>query len=103
MAIERIRHDQDELEKQASHLIAHGGYILDEVQAAHQFKKRITEDDLVAYVKDYLDKFCQGFEFHQFSVDEFYFDIRLPAETAATFDDFIAKQRLHGPDTFSNR
>ena len=96
MAIERIRHDQDELEKQASHLIAHGGYILDEVQAAHQFKKRITEEDLVAYVKDYLDKFCQGFEFHQLSADEFHFDVRLPAETAATLDDFIAKQRLHG-------
>lgn len=96
MAIERIKHDRDELEKQASHLIAHGGYILDEVQAAHQFKKRITEEDLVAYVKDYLDKFCQGFEFHQLSADEFHFDVRLPAETAATLDDFIAKQRLHG-------
>ncbi len=70
MAVERIRHDQDELEKQASHLIAHGGYILDEVQAAHQFKKRITAEDLIAYVKDYLDKFCQGFEFKQLSADE---------------------------------
>ena len=28
MAVERIRHDQEQLEQQASHLIAHGGYIL---------------------------------------------------------------------------
>jgi hypothetical protein len=96
MAIERIRHDQDELEQQASHLIAHGGYILDEVQAAHQFKKRITEQDLIAYVKDYLDKFCQGFEFHQHSSDEQRFDIRLPALTAATLDEFIRKNKLYG-------
>lgn len=96
MAIERIRHDQEELEKQASHLIAHGGYILDEVQAAHQFKKRITDQDLVAYVKDYFDKYCQGFEFHQFSTDEQRFDIRLPAITAASLDAFIRKNKLYG-------
>lgn len=96
MAIERIRHDQDELEKQASHLIAHGGYILDEVQAAHQFKKRITEEDLIAYVKDYLDKFCQGFEFKQLSTDEHRFDLRLPANVAASLGEFIIKHKLHG-------
>jgi superfamily II DNA or RNA helicase len=96
IAIERIRHDHDELEKQASHLIAHGGYILDEVQAAHQFKKRITDLDLVAYVKDYFEKYCQGFEFHQFSTDELRFQIRLSAVTAASLDDFIKKNKLYG-------
>lgn len=96
MAIERIRLDQDELEKQASHLIAHGGHILEEVQAAHQFKKRITEEDLVAYVKDYLDKYAQGFEFHQLHSDDYRFDIRLPASQAAMLDDFIRKNRLYG-------
>lgn len=96
MAIERIRHDQEELEKQASHLIAHGGYILDEVQAAHQFKKRITEEDLVAYVKDYLEKFCQGFDFNQISVNEQCFNLRLPAKVAASLGEFIKKHKLHG-------
>jgi len=96
MAIERIRQDQDELEKQASHLIAHGGYILDEVQAAYQFKKRITEDDLVAYVKDYLDRFCQGFDFHQLKHDELIFDLRLPASTSAALDEFVRRNRLSG-------
>ena len=42
-AIESIKQTQDELEKQASNLIAHGGFILEAVQAAHDFKKRITE------------------------------------------------------------
>ncbi len=96
MAVEKIRQDQDELEQQASHLIAHGGYILDEVQAAHQFKKRITEQDLVAYVKDYLEKYCQGYEFTQLASDELRFDIRLPATAAAALDDFIKKKKLYG-------
>ena len=96
MAVERIRHDQEQLEQQASHLIAHGGYILDQVQAAHQFKKRITEQDLVAYVKDYLDKHCQGFEFRQYSEDEYLFDIRLPASSAADLAEFIKKNKLSG-------
>ena len=96
MALERIRHDQDELEKQASHLIAHSGYILEQVQAAHQFKKRITEEDLVVYVKDYLEKYCQGFEFKRLSPNEYRFDIKLPPDVAAKLADFIAANKLYG-------
>lgn len=96
LAIERIRHDQEELEKQASHLIAHGGYILDEVNAAHQFKKRITEEDLMAYTKDYLEKYCQGYEFTQLKEGELRFDIRLSSATAIKLDDFIKKRKLFG-------
>lgn len=96
IAIERLKSEKEMLESQASHLIAHGGYILEEVQAAHQFKKRITEDDLISYVKDYLDKFCQGFEFLQKQNSEVDFDIRLPAKTAAEFADYIDKFKLHG-------
>lgn len=96
MAVERIRQDQDELEQNASHLIAHGGYILDEVNAAHQFKKRITEYDLVAYTKDYLDKYCQGFEFIQLSNDELRFDIRLPTSVAPKLSEFINSKKLYG-------
>src|SRR5690606_10900297 len=58
MAVEQVRQKQDELEQQASHMIAHGGYILEQVQAAHDFKKRITSEDLVIYVQDYLNKYC---------------------------------------------
>ncbi len=96
LAIERIRQDQDELERQVSHLIAHGGYILEQVQAAHEFKKRITEQDLVVYVKDYLEKYCQGHHFIQVTSNELIFDIRLPSKTAAALDDFIRRKKLYG-------
>ena len=96
IAVERIKIEQDELEAQASHLIAHGGYILDEVHAAHQFKKRITEQDLIAYVSDYLKKYTQGYDFTQIADDDFQFDIRLSSRTAAVLYEFIKKKRLFG-------
>jgi superfamily II DNA or RNA helicase len=96
MAIERMKVEQDELEKQASNLIAHGGYILDEVQAAHQFKKRITETDLISYVKDYFEKYSKGYEFHQLDPEGHQFEIRLSPELAAQLDEYIRKNKLFG-------
>ena len=96
IAIENIRQQQEELESNAAHLIAHGGYILEKVKAAHEFKRRITDLDLKIYVQDYLDRFCHGHIFKEHENDKMLFDIRLPAESAATLDDFIKKNKLPG-------
>lgn len=102
MAIENNRIYQEELEEQASHLFAHGGYILERVKAAHEFKRRITDQDLMFYVKDYLDSSCQG---HQFTTeadrDPMEVKIQLPPNTAAHFEEFIGKRRLHGQSRLS--
>ena len=63
VAIGNIRKQQEELEQKAHHLIAHGGYILERVKEAHEFSHRITERDIKLYVKDYLDRYCEGFSF----------------------------------------
>lgn len=96
LALERIRADQEDLENQASHLIAHSGYIMEQVHAAHEFRKRITEGDLLAYVKDYLDRFAQGHQFKQIKKDELIFAIKLPPALAASLDDFIRRKKLFG-------
>lgn len=97
MAIENNRRYQEELEEQAFHLFAHGGYILEQVKAAHEFKRQITDQDLMLYVRDYLDSFCQG---HQFITeadrDPMKVKIQLPPSTAAQFARFIGKRRLRG-------
>ena len=102
MAIENNRRYQEELEEQASHLFAHGGHILERVKAAHEFKRRITDQDLMLYVKDYLDSSCQG---HQFITetgrDPMKAKIQLPLSTAAQFAEFIDKHRLHGQSRLS--
>ena len=96
IAIENIRQNENQLENEASHLIAHGGYILEQVQAAHDFKKRITDDDLLIYVKDFLEKHCQGYRFQQLEAEQYLFQIQLPAQTAATFAEFINDHKLNG-------
>ena len=96
LAIERIRQDEDDLEKKASHLIAHGGYILEQVEAAHQFRRRIMAGDLVVYVRDYLNRYGQGYELRQENPDELLFDMRLPASVANAFGSYIKERRLFG-------
>ena len=96
LAIEHNRRNQDELERQAAHLIAYGGYILQQVQAAHELNRRITEIDLLIYVRDYLNKYCQGHEFLQSSSDNLLFDIKLPAKTAAKLEEFINRHNIRG-------
>lgn len=102
MAIENNRKHQEELEDQASHLFAHGGYILERVKVAHEFKRRITDQDLMLYVKDYLDSFCQG---HQFITeagrDPIKVKIQLPSSTAAQFAEFVDKHHLRSQSRLS--
>ncbi len=94
LAIEKIRHDSNELENQASSLIAHGGYILEQVQAAHDFKKSISEQDIYVYVKDYLDQFCQGHVLNQAPSNDMLFEIRLPPQLTVELGEFIRKHKL---------
>ncbi len=95
-AVEVVRQQQEQLEADAAHLIAHGGYILERVKAAHELKRRITDEDLKLYVRDYLHRYCSGFEFLEADRDPMAVTIRLPADTAAQLDEFIRKNRLHG-------
>ena len=96
IAAETVRQQQDELEANAGHLIAHGGYILERVRAAHEFRRRITEFDLKAFVKDYLDRYVTGFEFLEDDTDPLLASIRLPAEFATRLYSYMRGAHLQG-------
>ena len=96
IAAEAVKQQQDELEANAGHLIAHGGYILERVRAAHEFTRRITELDLKAFVKDYLDRFVTGFEFLEDDNDPLSVSIRLPAEFATRLYGYMRSAHLYG-------
>ncbi|WP_423907117.1 SNF2-related protein [Candidatus Spongiihabitans sp.] len=96
IAIENTRQAEERLEKDASNLIAHGEYILERVRTAHDLKKSITEEDLIVYVKDYLNQQASGHEFHQPKSGKHVFDIKLPAATAAELREYIKIKNLHG-------
>ena len=96
LAVENVRRQQDELEEKAAHLIAYSDYIIDRVKAAHEFKRRITEQDVKSYVKDYLDHNVKGFVFKEHHNDPMAVDIQLPPSIASKFDTFMRQARLHG-------
>lgn len=96
IAAENVRQQQDELEANAGHLIAHAGYILESVRAAHEFKRRITERDLKSFVKDYLDRYVTGFKFLEDDKDPFTVSIQLPFDLATRLDDYMRMTRLQG-------
>ena len=95
IAIEMNRSQEEQLERDAGNLLAHSDYILNKIKTAHNLKKRITEEDLIVYVKDYLDK-QPGHEFHQPDGKKHHFNIKLPAKVAAEFEEYNKEKNLRG-------
>lgn len=96
MAIAHNQQLSEQLEEQATALIAHGGYILEQVQAAKDFSRRITGQDLVAFIRDHLTTFYPGSEMRQVDSEGRRFELRLAPTAAAGLADFIRRKRLKG-------
>ena len=90
IAIEFIKKQQDELERNASHLIAHGGEIIQRIQAAHDFGGRISDTDLKVYVEDYLSRYATGYEFKEDSDDPLNVTIKLSNRLVNQLTNFIS-------------
>lgn len=100
-ALENVRKRQEELEKNASQMMAHGGLVLDRIAAAQELSRRVTEADLIIYVRDFLARHAPGHQFLQLeSANEF--SIQLPATTAADLDDFCRRNGIVGQTTLGN-
>ncbi|MDA8001952.1 MAG: hypothetical protein MPL62_11775, partial [Alphaproteobacteria bacterium] len=93
-AIENRRQTEEMLEKEAANLLAHGGYILERVKNAQKLKKKITEGDLIVYVRDYLDKYAPGHTFHQPGKDKHRVNIKLPPDAAAALEHYAGEKKL---------
>jgi uncharacterized protein YeaO (DUF488 family) len=57
LALQNNKLNHDELEKDAAGLIAHGDYILNKVQAAHEFNRWLTPSDLQSYLIGFFAEF----------------------------------------------
>ena len=96
IALENRRLHEEQLEAEASSLIAHGGYILDQVQAAYDFNRRITDLDLKLYTFNYLNQYVQGYKIEPTdSVEELY-KLSLTPEVMSELNNYINTNKLHG-------
>ena len=96
LAIENLRRQQEELERSASQMIAHGGMLLDKINAAQELARRITETDLLVYVRDFLNHGAPGHRFEQHPDDTMRVDIQLPPNVASAFDLFMQRKGMLG-------
>ncbi len=102
LALENLKQVQDRLQENASQIISHGGLLLEKIEAAENLSKRVTEKDLIVYVRDFLINHAQGHIFEDVINPENTFNIRLPARTAAELDDYLRKKQLLGQTGLSS-
>jgi len=101
-ALENLRIHREELERNAAHLMAHGQRVMERIEAARELARRVTENDLYIYVKDYLNKYWPGHRFAQEGDDPLVVNIQLPGELAAKLDDFLRAEGLLGRTLLSS-
>ncbi len=89
-ALENVRLRQEELEKNAAQMIAHGGLVLDRIAAAKELSRRVTESDLVVYVRDFLSRHAPGHQFVQLDEPNC-FTVQLPVGIAAELEEFCRR------------
>lgn len=99
--LENIKQKQEELAQNAAQMIAHGGLILEKIDAANEISKRVTEQDLIIYVQDFLTRYAQGHHFSEDPIVPGTYAIQLPAKTAALFDEFIRANGMIGQTQLS--
>lgn len=96
MAIANRKFQEERLEEQASHLIAHGDYIQNKVKAAQELKRFITADDLYHYFKEFFEQDYPGTRITRIADDKMLFEIELTPPAKIIFGDFLQRERLLG-------
>ena len=94
LALANLQREQEELENQAQHLVAYGDYILNQVRAAHELNRWISEEDVRRYVLDFFRGRYKGCEFQRVAQDSPDFDVRLSRDARREVDDFIREKGL---------
>lgn len=95
LAIENDKRKQEELEREAIQLVAHGQQLLAQIETARGEGKTVTRHDLIRYVDGYLRK-VSGCRFVAARGESDTFDIGLSPGVAAELDEFVRWENLVG-------
>jgi len=99
-AIANLDRQQEQLEKDAVQLIAHGEYIENKVKAARELGRYVSGQDLHQYVREFFDQTYPGCRFVQLTPtsplepEDLLFEIELSAQARVDLRQFIEEQRL---------
>jgi len=92
--LETVRLQEEQLEADASNLVAYGDYILNQVKAARELKRVITGQDIEGYVVDYLRDTYPGTQFALTEPESRTYDVELAPAAKADLGIFVDKMRL---------
>jgi ERCC4-related helicase len=95
-AISNLRAQEETLEGEANNLVAHGDYILQQVQAARELQRTISSHDIWTYIYDFFTKKYPGSQFYQLNPDDLIFDVSLSDEAKGDFEAFLKSKQLQG-------
>ena len=96
LALENLKNQREELERNAPHMMAHGQHVIERIEAAKELARRVTEADLRVYVRDYLTDYCPGHQFLQDAEDQNLVTVQLPADVAVRFAEYLQDDGLLG-------
>lgn len=96
VAIENVNRQQEQLEVEATNLLAHGDFIQNKVKAANELGRYIRGIDLLSFVRDFLQKAYPGSRVLGDPKRPDLFQIDLSTEGRIDFTDFLQASRLQG-------
>ena len=96
IAIARQRREQEELEKEAAQLAAHGDYVLNKVRAAREMRRYIDGEHLWIYVRDFLESRFPGSSLVRMSDHPLEVDIQLTRDAKVELRHFLDSTRYSG-------
>lgn len=107
LAVENIRQQEEQLEEQATNLVAYGDYILNQIKAARELNRVITGADLEPYVLDFMRERYPGGDFRLLDPANRTYEIELSPEARYALGGFVEQfdlyrlTRLHRPSSGS--
>ncbi|NTX01947.1 SNF2-related protein [Myxococcus sp. CA040A] len=88
-AIANRRQQEDDLEKEAAHLVQYGDYILQHISAARETGRRITGEDVRDFVVGFFTLHYAGSQFRQIGGDACVMEVSLSSQAKFDLENFL--------------
>ena len=96
LAIENTNRQQEQLEAEATQLIAHSDFIQNKVRAARELGRYIRGEDLLSYSQDFFNEHYPGSHFRPTDREPMEYEVELSLQAKVEFAAFIESQHLQG-------
>jgi len=93
-AMQALQREEEELEREAAHLVAHGDYILNQVEASRRLQRWVSAEDLSSYVIGFYSLHYPGCHFHRVSPEEELYEVALSSEASFDLSEFVRSARM---------